>query len=75
MFVDATWRGGQNQGNQQNIQLNNPIIILPTSDEEMRHARSSRNYNNSSEYDDEYNWMLLEVVCFWNVCKWKKHFV
>ena len=37
------------QIDQQNIRLNYPNTISPTSDEEMRHARSSSNASNSSD--------------------------
>lgn len=37
----------KNQAKEQNIRLNNPTTISPTSDEEMRHARNS-SYDNSS---------------------------
>lgn len=40
----------QKQADEQNIMLNNPSIILHTSDEEMRHARSS---NDDSYLSDE----------------------
>jgi len=37
------------QVDQKNIRLNNQSKILPTSDEEMRHARSSSDDNSSSD--------------------------
>ena len=39
----------QKQLDQQNIRLNNPSTILPTSDEKIRHAQSSNNDNSSSD--------------------------
>jgi hypothetical protein len=41
-------RWKKNQANDENIP-NNPSTISPTSDEEMRHASSSSNDNNSSD--------------------------
>ena len=37
------------QVNQQNIKLNNPSTMSPTSDEEMRHAHNASDDNSSSD--------------------------
>ena len=39
----------QRQVDQQNILLNNSSMILPTSDEEMRHAHNANNDNSPSD--------------------------
>ena len=39
----------QSQANQQNIKLNNPCRISPTSDEETSHTHSSKDDSSSSD--------------------------
>ena len=62
----------QKETDQKKIMLNNPNTTLHTSDEEMKHARSS---NDESYLSDEFQSInvTINIIIFFNACN--GHFV